>query len=217
MANPADRRSRRTGPRGHSRASGICVGMMVLAVALSACGMSTVPSRTTQLPATASGEGFRLYVLNGKMADLNLGYTRESSWSVLSKVDLAANRMVITQDGIESYDWAEQTITLTLDATKAIVAIFPPPGTFSLMIGVPFVVALDGERIYGGVFMVAGYDAKCEMPIILGRTEGNRIQLQIRPQLIRSGIAYASYSPADRAQIEIPKIRAFFSALGKLA
>lgn len=209
------------------------LGLGAFVLSASACGAATPTATQTATPTTAlmstltapqtaatmpavPGEGFRLYVLKGKAWQLNLGDTQESSWSVLSTVDLKDYLLVLGPQDISSYDWSQQTITLAAEAADKILEAFPPPFPDVGTDRTPFVVTFDGERLYGGIFMIEGSAQDIGYPVIYLLASGEQIQFLVRPLHMGYGYAYRSFSPSDRGRIEVPEVRDYFAGLGKL-
>jgi len=180
---------------------------------------------------------FQLHILKKTQHQLKLhGYDKfENFWPILKNVDLSSESyFVITENDIEGYNWPDQSITLTLEAsTKLLKLIFGKDGflpkkhawsdvelAFQFAI---FVVVFEGKKLYGGVcvnpFSSGGGGGS--YPIIVPQLVGVipkplklQIRLVVRPIATRKGYKYLNSSLKNR--IEIPKVRNFFQKLGKL-
>ena len=139
------------------------------------------------------------------------------------------------ENDIESYNWPDQSIKLTLKFSIKILKLIFGKGGFVLekhawsdverafQSGI-FVVVFEGKKLYGGIFVNPSssyHGGPC--PIIVPQVAGVvippelsaiQIRLVIRPIPTFKGYKYLSSSLKDR--IEIPKLHNFFQKLGKL-
>lgn len=131
-----------------------------------------------------TGSDFRIIILQDDWQSLNLGYESGNAVSTLKTLDTSKAKVLFTinPDAIESYDWDKQKITLTQDATNAFVQNLEKAGRLtdgveklkSLKNGMGwgnplqsalythvFLIELNGEVLYGGIFL----DATSQMAI----------------------------------------------------
>lgn len=127
-------------------------------------------------------DNFRIIIFNDDWQSLGLGYESGHALSTIKALDTAKALFTLNLDGIESYDWDKQKITLTEDATNAFAQSLERAGRLtegaeklislkkSMGWGNPlqsalytrvFLVELNGEVVYGGIFL----DATSQMPI----------------------------------------------------
>lgn len=151
-------------------------------------------------PATRAGsaEGslshFSIRILTKNWFDLGLGYKYESAWPRLQQARGAALATVGERD-VESYDWARQTLTLTPTASERLraelAAAMPSrpadpsragdalPGELYLK---GFVVEVDDQPIYGGIFLQAISQMAIDYPVIRAEQDAvTRVVLHIAP------------------------------------
>jgi hypothetical protein len=124
---------------------------------------------------------FQLHVLALTWLDLKPRYRMQDVWTQLAQVDLGEAPFVFTDADLRAYDWDHQEIWLNEGAmtriarTQADRLLLDP-------IGRAFVVTLDRERLYGGVFYYEGGAAGIQFPVI--HALGQPIEfLRIRPAL----------------------------------
>jgi hypothetical protein len=185
-----------------------------------ACG-SSKPVETRFPDGQTPAGGFTLYVLRERWGDLLLHkYDFEEAWAVLSGADLSEPRVRLDADDVQSYDWPDQILTLTPEASIRLQDAFPQSG-----LGLEadasqtcFVVVLDGRRLYGGIFLERGSTLALAFPIIYVGGSGDRITLALRPSsLHESSYPFASFPADSRKVIEQEAIHDFFQDQGKLA
>jgi hypothetical protein len=143
-----------------------------------------------------------------------LGHTVETSWPILRRAYPAGVIYRITVDDIETYDWMEQTITLTGRGSAALAQVIYEDGKPGWIRVHPFVVVLDGTPLYGGLIWFAGSAMVIDFPVIYLGTLDDRITLTIRP--IHS---FYSFEPNDPAwsTIKDERIRVVLAEADKLA
>ena len=156
---------------------------------------------------------YRLYVLG---APLELGYTLDESWPILSTVDLGGASLILTVDDVDSYAWADQEMTLTTSASRRMVDAFGTTISSPDLTGKPFVVTVDGIRVYGGVFLYPQSAMGISYPVIYTGSVGGQLVLTIRPYHTVV-VRYSSFPPSAKSRIELPTIRDCFSKAGKLS
>lgn len=174
---------------------------LILLMGVSVNYVHALPNLTQEKPT------FQLHVLKKNLFQLKLiGYNKyEEFWSVLRNLDLSSESFfVITEDDIESYNWPDQSIILTVEfSMKLIKLIFGGEGFLrekkifdieqTFQFGV-FIVVFKGEKLYGGVFLdlvssIRGGPSPVIVPQIAGvRPEPPVIQIRlvVRPKDTRS-------------------------------
>lgn len=169
---------------------------------------------------------FKLYILAERWGfDVRLGYAFDTSQAILQDIALDAPLDIITEDDIETYDWAEQLITLTPEATVRLMESLNLTdegsgyGANMALDNQIFVVELAGERLYGGIFTF-GFSAKgLDFPVIYHQFEKGQLHLAIRPY--QGGLTPGpdrSYqdmplTPEHRARIEPEALATLFEML----
>ncbi|HNB51027.1 MAG TPA: hypothetical protein PK530_03745 [Anaerolineales bacterium] len=151
-----------------------------------------------------------------------LGHTLESSWVVLKEAYPSKVKYSLTVDDIETYNWSEQVITLTPEATNNLIEHFDCHAyvSFDCLYHHAFVVIFDGVPKYGGLFFPNPYTQESiDYPLIYPRLVGNEMELQVLPYL---GFAFIqppegyTIPDEDWRTIKDEDIRVYFKELGKL-
>jgi len=128
---------------------------------------------------------FELRILDATFDTLTLGYEPKLAWEKLQHAWSTQTALVVSVDDIASYDWERQTLTLALSCTNAIVDRFwspvrpkDPEGFLGMR---AFVVTLDREAIYGGIFLRRISAMGIDYPVVYPRWSGDQLELSIRP------------------------------------
>lgn len=163
-----------------------------------------------------AGSCFQLYILGSDLDELELGNDPDQAWGVLAQVDLGASTWVIDQDDIETYNWSEQSITLTQNASSRLVQHLSEWSYLPIALSHRgFVATIDGDKLYGGVFLEAGSPMAIPWPVIYPDVSGETVVLRLRPAHPLSA-RYQDLDPSARSVIEIERVRDFFRRRGKL-
>ena len=114
-----------------------------------------------------------------------MGYDLETSWPDLKKAYPSKVVYTITAQDIVTYDWEDQTILLSAEATDAIEEKLGDcePGYFDFCLNFHgFVVVYDGTPLYGGLFQHnAPIQSPFSFPIIYVMPEREPGEFAIRP------------------------------------
>jgi hypothetical protein len=96
------------------------------------------------------------------------GYTRESAFPIMKKININKDTLwSITEENIEQYDWTNQEITLTLDATNKILQSLGEDTLFGwVAMKQIFIVTFDNEWRFGRVIEMQGSAAAIRFPVI---------------------------------------------------
>ena len=124
---------------------------------------------------------FQLHVLRLHWRDLGTPYTMKHLWPQLANADLHQAAFVFAASDIDTYDWKHQEMWLTPDATKRLGRT-AADSLVRNALGQAFVVTLDGQRLYGGLFYSEGGAAAIRFPVIHALGEPVAL-LRIRPRL----------------------------------
>ena len=129
-------------------------------------------------PINTEAHSFALHILSVGFDELKLGYQARRCWDLLKNIDLNSSSLVITTDDIESYNWANQTLLLTTKASDRFRII---QGTRNFD-HKAFVVTINGERVYGGIFLNRYSAMAIKYPVIYVQSNfDEKIRLFIRP------------------------------------
>jgi len=141
--------------------------------------------------------GLQLHVLNLDWSDLGFRYTTQDVWPVLTSADLAQRRLLLEEPDIRTYDWDHQEVWLSDPAIRRLVQCAADK-LLRNAVGQAFVVTLDDDRLYGGLFYDQGGAAAIRFPVIHALGEPT-IVLRIRPAL---GYGWAPNEPYLAAQCQ---------------
>lgn len=175
----------------------------------------TTPTSTIErLVTNMSAKSFNLYILHQRLPISC--YKLEKCWPLLKQADVKDSDFVISQNDIETYNWSNQTITLTLEATNRLKGTFSGDLSNLGFERIAFVTTLDDEWLYGGIFLDLSQQPY-SFPLIFTDSSGTQAILYLRPSAPRHPIQdYQQYSASQRELIEIGKVHDFFKGLGKL-
>ena len=130
---------------------------------------------------------FTLHTLNESYTSLGLSYNLENAWPILKNVYKHTTVAEVTDRDIVRYDWLKQQIALTTAASQALkteLGVEVNDRLFAYF-GTPhraFVVAVDGEAKYGGVFLERYSAMNVRYPVIyLDEDKNGVIRMEVRP------------------------------------
>ena len=142
--------------------------------------------------------------------DFDLGHTYESSWPLLIDWYPTGSTFSVGINDIEKYYWDSHVLILTPAASKKFVSEFggyPGPG-------LAFVVTVNDEPVYGGVFMAPFSAMGKWFPVIYIGTSDEKVVFIIRP----THDATKSYKLSDDWRgIDDPRIKDILSKSGKIS
>lgn len=172
-------------------------------------------------PQTSGTSKFQLLILKQNAFSLRLGYDSGETLSKLVAVNLKENLFSVGLNEIESYDWTCQSITLTPQATEDLgqaLSLNPEldKGITDLnamkkslgwgsqleskLYARAFVVVIDSQPTYGGIFLDAMSQMAIRFPVIrVGMVDGNAVF-----NLLPVHIPFLTYDafPSDNASDE---------------
>lgn len=169
---------------------------VLLLSALSAC------KGTAGGSSAAADDGFQLVILKKSWDDLKLGYDYGGAFPALKSAAPGDALMTIETEQIESYDWSLQAITLTAEATAALIRSLTGDKDVKAQIKAlnelkkeagmsnslerslytkGFLVKLSGKPLYGGIFLDAMSQMAISYPVIRAGMDGERAFLNILP------------------------------------
>jgi hypothetical protein len=167
-----------------------------------------------------TAESFAIHILDEDWESLGLGYTSEKSWPILQSRYKHATLVTVTSLDIGEYHWVKQRIILTAEATESLNERFKIGGDNSLSanLGIPhraFVVTVDGQPVYGGIFLDRGSQMAVRYPVIYaGEDKNGLITMDLRPA--HSTFELDSSDPAWEI-VRPDCIHDIFARAGKLA
>ena len=166
---------------------------------------------------------FQIAVLGyqSKTGPAGLGNSWQTAWPVLQEAYPSHVEYTISVDDIASYDWSEQIISLTTQASTAMLDKYEVTNTDCVknrgkvcVIRQAFVVVYQGEPLYGGIFWIKD-DMGAEAilyPIIASIvTDDGHVAFIIRPDN-----SIFDHSADDWLLIKDKRIEELFAELGKL-
>jgi hypothetical protein len=192
------------------RLSACLIVVVWLCASCSRSELSTTPLVTATNVETEPS--FQMYILEQDWMNWpELGNTFESAWPLLMEVDLAESSIwLIAESDIELYEWSQhqQTLYLTEQATGELREAFSDEELLSWsMRKKVFVVTVDGERLYGGVFIEVGSAAGFEFPVVHTVYSDNRLAFRLR-----SGY----FALVEPSALDSQEVQDLFRELGKL-
>ena len=169
--------------------------------------IASVGCTMTEKRTEPDSDSFQIHF--GKI-DFDLGHTYESSWPLLKDWYATESTLTIGISDIDKYYWDSHVLLLTQKASQKFESAFggyPGPNT-------AFVTTVNGEPLYGGVFMVQFSAMGKWFPVIYIGTSDDRVAFIIRP----THDATNSYKPSDDWRgIDDPRIRDILSKSGKIS
>ena len=104
--------------------AGTLVGCWSPGIPSAADSMTQMASAANSIRTVAPGEDFVIHILHEGWNDdpTHLTYTVDESWPLLSTIDLGHDFWDVKSADIETYDWANQVITLTKEASTKLDA-----------------------------------------------------------------------------------------------
>jgi hypothetical protein len=153
---------------------------------------------------------FSIYLIEGRHIDeLPYDYTDER-WSKFIE-DAELTNVLVSDTDIESYNWNNQLITLTKEASDSISGILSE-NRFSL-IERNFVVALDQTKYYAGSIIEASSARAIDYPVIYIVESDDRVTLEIRPS---HSVMSPDYQISENDSINKQDLREYFNQIHKL-
>ncbi len=180
------------------------VAIVILLFALVSC------SRTPEKSKISNVDSFEIHIgeWNRTGVKANLGYTLDSSWSLLKEWYSTGATFIVKTPDIEKYDWDNQILTLTPETSESLIAEFE-----SAKHMLAFVTTVNGEPLYGGLFMFRQSAMGISFPVIYEDSIDGKTTFTIRP---RHSI-FDDYEPnEDWHGINNPTIKDVLSKAGKI-
>jgi hypothetical protein len=163
---------------------------------------------------------FQISILDDDIGafDKGLGQDWETAWPTLQKAYPSKVEYSFTEDDIESYDWSNQIITLTPQASenflKNSTAILNKH-SLDYIHGYAFVTVYESTPIYGGIFMPNIPIATAySYPIIYPDIVDGQILFKIRSRHMDFETKHDS---PEWKRIKDERVKTLFERLGKLA
>jgi hypothetical protein len=147
----------------------------------------SLAQENSQSISVRTAKSFAIHVLEEDWESLGLGYTSEKSWPILQRSYKNATIVEVTSLDIEKYHWMKQQIILTAESSKLLKEQFKIDfnNSLSASLGIPhraFVVTVDGEPVYGGIFLDRGSQMAIRYPVIyVGEDKKGLISMDVRP------------------------------------
>lgn len=158
-----------------------------------------IPSNSAETPSPTALPKYELFILKKSMVGC---YKYEDFLSGIKKTDEKDISFTIAPSSIETYDWDTQTIILTEKGTNDLIASLPEDKELSdlalalkkmeksLGWGNPveqalysraFLVKINGELLYGGMFLNAVSQMAIDYPVIRVEIIKSRVAFHILP------------------------------------
>ncbi len=187
--------------------------LMGAAMILSSCG-------TTENTSMDTNQSFRIAIMAESVGSQppGLGYTVTSSWPILQQAYPSQVVYNITENDIAVYDWSHQIVTLTPQASTALIEAVVCPDEqrtdliFLCFASRAFVVSFDEKPLYGGVFLYPESAMGIDFPVIYVSCVGDAVVLTIRPIHVLAG---GSIDNSSWRVIKDDRIEQLFAELDK--
>jgi len=126
---------------------------------------------------------FQIAFLQGEKvcSSPDLGNNIETSWQVLQESFPSKVIYTIRLDKIESYNWKDQSITLTNKEAKEFSDFVSNGSNSSLICPYAFLVLVDETPTYGGQIVFYQSPQRFQFPVIYIQSEDDRVRLLLRP------------------------------------
>ncbi|MBI3162756.1 MAG: hypothetical protein HYZ23_09610 [Chloroflexi bacterium] len=186
--------------------------LFILALCVSGCQSNNTPPLDIS---PLQSPNFGIYIFKENWHELELGYEGDHAQDTLNAADANDSLFVLGVDQIDRYDWNLQTITLTKKATSDLLeALANADNTDSLEISKlkdlkrnlgygnalesalyirGFVVKLDGQAKYGGIFLDAVSQMAIDFPVIRVTVVDDKAVFAILP----THIPFVMIDPVD--------------------
>jgi len=159
---------------------------------------------------------FYLVIMNEDWEYLKNQYEYNEVWPIIKGLDSKNNVAEISEKDIKEYNWSTQEITLTTSASERLNTKISEESWFQIrVLKAVFIVIVDGQPMYGGVFIEKESQAGINFPVIYADTENNQIIFQIRPEHMCC-TSYQDLELYKKKTIEYPEIYNVFNELGKI-
>jgi len=159
---------------------------------------------------------FHLYIMKETWDDLKNKYEYDEVWPVIKGMDPNESLAEISEKDIKEYNWSTQEITLTGGASERLNSSISEEAWFQMrVLKAVFLVTVDGQPMYGGVFIEKESQAGIDFPVIYPDIRHDQIVFRIPPRN-NCCTAYQDLENLKRKTIELPEIYNLFNELGKL-
>jgi len=145
---------------------------------------------------------FRIYLVRGAV-DARVLAKDPEGWKSIP----LESEPIISDTDIVAYDFSTHAMKLKREALKRL----PRPS----VAGIPFVIVVDGQRIYPGAFYTAFSSIPCGMPVIV--TDRNGTNSRSMSDVIFIERAYPDSPAQGRDPRSDQRVRTVFESLNKLA
>ncbi len=179
-------------------------------------GNVPVKSFCAELSDSAKSFRFAIYLTGENLEGGPYSYSRIAN---LDRFTLQ-NEPVITDNDIEHYDWDNQNLIFTEEASERMFRKYGRRPIMEIMD--IFVVTVDKKRLYAGVVSYRETAMALKLPVILPGNDKGVFILCIRPSTMYAAAPYPSkpeyrsLSAKEIALIENPDIKKVFGEMGKL-
>jgi len=169
--------------------------LVILIIFLSGC----IPSNSAETPYPTVFPKYEIIILKKGMVGC---YKYEDFLSKIKNITEKDERFILEHPSIEAYDWDTQTITLTEKGTRDLIASLPEDKELSdlalalkkmeksfgygnpveqALYSQAFLVKIDGELLYGGMFLNAVSQMAIDYPVIRVEIIKSRVVFHILP------------------------------------
>lgn len=180
------------------------IHLYLLVFSVTACGTAAVTPSASSIPTKVTTQTivFKISFLKNREMSRNLGTEVETSWPLLMAAYPESSVLTLSEDDIAYYQWEQQAIRLTVDGSNKLISLTKDPSETRqipelYLRNLPFVVSLDEDLIYGGVFADSGSAMYINFPVIYPSVSGDYLILTIRPFHTVSPTHYDEFSTTN--------------------
>ncbi len=172
---------------------------------------------------------WQLVIFKQGWNELQLGYAAAPAQTALFALDTQDPLFVVSLPEISAYDWEQQTVTLTSEASTALAQALADDGGARADVTVltdfyenlgwgsavsralytrAFVVLVEGEPVYGGIFLDAISQMAINYPVARASNTGDQLVLALLP----IQIPFAEVDPVGSSgvlgTVQVPEVAA---------
>jgi hypothetical protein len=159
-----------------------------------------------------------MHILKNKWSELQLGYEYDQAWPIM-RDRWRDSALTLKIADMEQFNWADQTLTLTPAAS---VQLLKPEFGYrdnfvdNLLYQRVFVATLNGQPLYGGVFVPSISAMGLQMPVIYSESFGNRVHWRINPTHPGFKTRLSDYEPQLRQRLDHQALKEYLAVERKL-
>lgn len=180
-------------------------------------------------PPAPAEDVWQLIIFRQGWNELQLGYAAAPAQTTLFALDTQAALFVVSLSEIAAYDWERQTLVLTSTASTALAQTLADDGGARADVEVltdfyeslgwgsavsrslytrAFIVMVEGEPVYGGIFLDAVSQMAINYPVARVSNEGDQLVLALLPIHIPFAETDPVGSSGELGMVDVPEVAA---------